>query len=240
MTKIRQSTFASIALLSLFVMTACGGVEEELSKKIGEVEVSISGEHSDMLSVTDSVKVLLTNPSGSKDGWEVHLIIPMENTSKWEDFALKENYDPSMGNLEVELVNENDAELDYDLSPDWGAVKALLSANASKEENVVAKPSYSWDGKKYKEAKEIFDKVAGVHISKADLSRIYHASASSSSSSSSSSDDWDDDDLDKAIDASKKMIDAASKAAKATNYRSAKKALDAYEEALDALDDWDD
>ena len=87
----------------------------------------------------------------------------------------------------------------------------------------------------------VFDKVAGVNITKAELSKVYHSSgSSSSSSSSSSSDDWEDDDLDKAIDASKKMIDAATKAAKATNTKSVKKALDAYEEALDALDNWDD
>ena len=224
------------------MMTACDGKEEELSKKLAPESVSIIGEHAKLLEVADSVKVILTNPDGRDNDWKIQMIVPLKNTTKWSnvdgtDETAETYYLPSMGNLHVEFTNADDAEIDYTLYPNWDVVSGLLASEDINTQNVTIK--YDYGGKKYKDAKAIYDKVAGANITRAELTKGYNSSSSSSSSSSYSSIDDDDfdidlDDLEKAVDASQKAMKAAEKAAKAANSKDMKDALDAYGDALDA------
>ncbi|MBQ7279517.1 MAG: hypothetical protein IJR13_02165 [Bacteroidales bacterium] len=239
-----KKTLFTIALAATIglMMTACGENEVEMTKMLSNESVTIDGTHDQLLDVSDSVKVILTNPSGKDNDWEVQMIIPMTSTIPWSevdgtDPKADTYYTPKMGNLSVDFTDANEAEIDYDIRPDWDVVKALLASEKVIEKKVTVKPL--WGGKKYKDAKVIFDKVAGAKITRADLDKTYNSSSSSSSSSSYSSTDIDDDDIDfddleKAVDASQKALKAAGKAAKAANSKDMKDALDAYGDVLDA------
>lgn len=220
--------------------SSCGGSKQEEVKYVSFD--GISGEHAELLEVSDSVKVMLVNPSGDK--WEVRALIPITNTMSWSDVPdtdpnAKEYYLPKMGNLSVEYLDKNGSELDCRVNPSWDVVESVLSSNKEKKENMSAQEM--WGGGSYKDKKALFDKVASVKLSKAELSKVF--SASTSSSSSSSSWDIDDDDLDdlkKAAEISKKALEAnkkAMKAAKSISSKSTKEAMDAYEKALDAYED---
>lgn len=242
----KNTKFAFMAIVGLACMsffTACGG-NEEMTKKIPAEAVSIQGEHANLLEIADSVKVLLTNPSGKKKSWEVQLIIPMKNTTSWSKVdGTNENastyYTASMGNLHVAYTNSNEVDLDYEVTPDWDAIKTILKSETITERNVSVEPAFKFlTSLTYKEAKSIYEKIAGVHITNAELSKVYSSSSSSSSSSSYDDDDDDDDDLDddidKAIEMNKKAMKAAQKAAKAANSKDVNDAIDAYNDALDA------
>ena len=232
--------------------SSCGGSKQEEVKYVSFD--GISGEHAELLEVSDSVKVMLVNPSG--DEWEVRALIPITNTMSWSDVPdtdpnAKEYYKPKMGNLSVEYLDKNGSELDCRVNPSWDVVESVLSSNKEKTENMSAHEM--WGGGSYKDKKALFDKVASVKLSRAELSKVFSASTSSSSSSSSSastsssssSSSWDidDDDLDdlkKAAEISKKALEAnkkAMKAAKSISSKSTKEAMDAYEKALDAYED---
>ncbi len=227
------------------IFSSCGGSEKEEVKYVAADE--ISGEHAELLEVSDSIKVLLVNPSGNN--WEVRAIIPITNTMSWSDVpntdpSASEYYLPKMGNLSVKFLDKNGSELDCDVSPNWDVVESVLSSNKEKTENMSVQES--WGGGSYKQKKALFDKVASVKLSRAELTKSHSASeyySSASSSSSSSSWDMDDDDLDdlkKATEISKKALEANKKAMKAAQKASSKNmkdALDAYEEALDDYED---
>ncbi len=91
----------------------------------------IVGTHSDLLSVDDSIKVMLSSTDGKY--WSVKAMIPMSNTKSWSDVPgtdenASEHFIAAMGNLDVVYYDENGSELTYDVKPDWSAVKSLLQS----------------------------------------------------------------------------------------------------------------
>lgn len=228
-----KKVFIILAALAVMTFVSCGGKKEEVTKNV-PLE-SIVGEHSDLLTVDDSIKVMLVNTDGDK--WDVRASIPLTNTKSWSDVPgtdknASEYFDAKMGNLEVVYYDANGSEIDFSVGPDWDAVASVLSSEEIKTVNISA--SSLWSGKSYKDAKKIYDKVASVGLKKANLSKVWKASSSSSVDDDDDIDidvDVDDllDDYEKALEVSKKSLEAAKKVDKST-----KKAMEAYEDALDA------
>jgi len=226
-----KKVFIVLAALAVMTFVSCGGKKEEVTKNV-PLE-SIIGEHSDLLTVNDSIKVMLVNPDG--DNWDVRASIPLTNTKSWSDVpgtdqSASEYFSPQMGNLKVVYYDVNGSEIDFRVSPDWDAVASVLSSEETKTVNISA--SSLWSGKSYKDAKKIYEKVASVGLKQADLTKTWKASSSSSVDDDDDFDvDVDDllDDYEKALEVSKKSLEAAKKVDKST-----KKAMEAYEDALDA------
>lgn len=217
-----------MAIVGLMAISCSKGKEE--TKMIPADEVSISGGHSNLLEIdADSVKIMLVQISDKR--WDVRAIIPIKNTMPWSnvpdtDESADSYFTPSMGNLHVEFVDVNGSPLSYDLQPDWDIVKNVLSSDEYKTEEMLVQGM--WSGDEYKDMKTIFDKVAGIKITNADLSRTFTSSGSvsvSSSSSSSDDDDWDIDD--------DKYWEQVEKAERALERQ--ERALEKLE---DALDEW--
>jgi len=212
-----------LALMSIIglVFVSCGSKSgQEESKMISANAVKLSGMHNNLLAVADdSVKIMLVKIAD--DSWSIRALVPIKNTMAWEDVPetdsnAPEYYIASMGNLEVQYLDENKSPVEFDVKPDWDAVKSVLASSSEKTEEMLIKEEYSWTAGDYKTVKEKYDKIAGIEFSKLELTKSHKASSSSSSGSSSSSssssdDDWDD--IEKATKAANEML----KTAKALN-----------------------
>lgn len=208
----------AIAALTTMMLSSCGESKEEQTKMISPDRVSLVGSHSDLLEVADSVKLLLVkaNPNGTKY-WTIKAIVPIKNTTYWKNVPgtnsnAKEYFIAKMGNAHSRFIDANDSEV-LDGNMQWDKLESVLSANEYKTVKLELSASrgflsaYEAD---YATAKEAFDKIDGMELSKLDLSKVWKAENISSSRSSSSS--YDDDDLDKAIDQYERAVNAAEKA----------------------------
>ena len=238
----------ALTLMSAMLFVSCGSKEEELVKWIPAPH--FSGQHADLLKCTaDSVKVILTKATDSDKSWEVRAMVPMANTMPWSDVPgtdknQSQYFTASMSNLHAEFLDANGSPIDYEIEPDRSKVAAMLASDTEAFEDVWFTIFWESHRGKYDKMKGIFDKVQGMEIKKAELTKCYTSSSSfssskSSSSKSSSEDDWSDA-YDKALDAYDKALDAAAKASNVTGVKSAKEAVDAYKDALKSLDDMDD
>lgn len=194
--------------------------KQEMTKMISADQVTLSGSHKQLLKIaSDSVKIMLVCTDKKDDTWEVRALIPMTNTKSWSKVPdnnprAASYYKPSMGNLEVDYLDANESSLNIELKPNWDVVASILASDEQIEEKVLITDEWENLGdKSYKTKKDIFDRVAGIALSKMELTKVYTTSSSSSSSKSI----YDD------------VIDT---------YNSAvQEAVDAYEEALeDAID----
>lgn len=232
MRKIKLFLIMSMFGLLLF---SCSKQQEEI-KMLPSSCVKKSGTDSKLITIPDSVKVMLVKVDNKK--WALRALIPIEN--------YKRSYGKrSMGNLDVEFLDANGSPIDFDLRPDWNVVESVLSADTlCKREDMLVKEYFTG---KYDEIKEKYDKIAGVALTRMNLTGGYTSSGSSSSSGSSYSsddddDDWDDVDLDDAVNAAKaatEMFRATTDAVNSTNdmYKSAKKAEKQLKK-MEEDDDW--
>lgn len=227
--------FATALVFSL-LLTACGGspAEEEEVKMMPSSSVTLTGNHSELLTVTDSVKLVLC-ANESKTRWKVQAIIPIANTTPWKNVPGTNEKNakyflPKMGNASARFLDQNESEVkDGSLAETmaWSTIESVLGSNSQKNAKMTICAGLKnkvFVESDYKTAKQAFDKIAGIELYRLDLSEAHNASSSSSSSSSrsskSSKSSYDDDDFEEAL-------------------RQYERAVDAAEKALDMIDEYD-
>ena len=212
-----KNLFVVIAVLATTMMlSSCGDSKEEQTKMISPDRVNLVGTHSNVLEVTDSVKVLLVKVDNNEKKWTIKAIVPISNTTFWKNVPgtntkAKEYFTSSMGNACSSFIDANDSEV-LGGGMQWDKLESILSANEYKTVKLELQARYSLFSEyevDYKTAKAAFDKIDGMELSKLDLTKEWRAEETSTSHSSSKSYDVD---LDDAIDQYERAVDAASKA----------------------------
>ena len=226
-------TMLSTALL----MFSCGPKGEEETKMISSDRVNLVGTHSELLDVSDSIKVMLVKTDAGGKEWTIKAIVPVENARYWKNVPgtnekEKEYYVAKMGNASSKFLDVNDSEV-LEGNMQWDKLESILAANEYKEvklELQAHKSLFSEYRADYKTAKAAFDKIEGMELSKLDLSKVYKAEDTSSSSY---------DDIEDALEQYEKALDAAATAVSSSSLKNAKKAMNEYEKALNELEDMD-
>lgn len=183
-----------LLLCAGLVMVSCNQ-KSPASKMLSEDDVKISGVHKDLLSVDDSVRVVLVCLDEKKDKWDVRVIIPMTNTRIWKRVPGIEPevppmhsytyFEPKMGDLSAEYLDEYGTPLNFEVGVDFDVIHSLLaSGDTYTPEDFVLKSRWeSLGDHSYKTMKAVYDKVARISISKADLNEVHCVGESSSSAS---------------------------------------------------------
>lgn len=218
------------ALTMGMLLVSCGSSEPK-SKMLPASSVTINGKHSDFLEVADSVKIMLKQVNEEKDTWYVCATVPMKNTKKWSEFPENEQnkkegsyYEPEMGNLTFEYTDADGVTLDLDLGTPWSSIEEILDTDEPKTVNLMISAPYSWSAEDYSEMLAIYEKVAGIAVSRAELSEVIRVADSK-------------DDSDSGYSSNSDYSSSYSRAAKevADAYQdAAKEVADAYEAAAGA------
>lgn len=199
----RNFIFGAVALCLALGMASCGEKEKqvEMTKMIPADAVTFSGKHKNLLTIpadVDSVKIMLVCADEKNHKWDVRALIPLQNTTPWNkvpgtDKRKSSWFEPRMGNFDVEYVDANESELDEDVSFDSDILESLLASNDIITEKALVKDEYEYSGdKSYKAKRALFDKVAGISISRLELYEEESPKASKKSSGSSLSDIYED------------------------------------------------
>src|SRR5574344_1853170 len=73
-----------VVVLSALALASCGSEsKEQLSKKISADAIVLSGLHSDLLEVADSVTVMLIPTDVDEENWDVQVEVPLQTTTSW-------------------------------------------------------------------------------------------------------------------------------------------------------------
>ncbi|HCS88410.1 MAG TPA: hypothetical protein DIW30_08535 [Bacteroidales bacterium] len=199
----RNFIFCAVTLCLALGMASCGENEKqvEMTKIIPADAVTFSGKHKNLLTIpadVDSVKIMLVRTGETGQRWEVRALIPLQNTTPWKKVPGTDNrklswFEPNMGNLHVEYVDANESEVGEDVYLDYNAVESVLASDDIITEKALVKDRYENLGdKSYNTKRALFDKVAGISISKMELNEVKSAKSSDKKGGSSLSDIYED------------------------------------------------
>ena len=163
--------------------------------------ITLSGKHKSLLTIpdeVDSIKIMLVCTDEKEHRWEVRAVIPVQNAKVWSQISNAATcrsmyFEPRMGNLKTTYMDANESEIGDELYFDGDIIESVLSSEDIITEKVLVKDMWeSLGDKSYKTKRALFDKVAGISLSKMELNEVEPDPKKSSKNSSDLVDTYED------------------------------------------------